>query len=170
MEHPAIDQLAATPEILRLIMAGVSEEKAQWKPAPDRFSIAETVEHLSHVEGHLFRHRLDRMLAEDNPEFEDYDTNEYFAKGAYSNRNAEDSFAHWEEQRESNLELLDELDAAVLPRTAKHSVHGRITLGNILNVWAYHDLGHVRQIAELVRTLIYYPEMGPFQKEYTPRP
>ena len=37
-EHPAIDQMIATPEILRLIMAPLSDEQAMWKPAPDRWS------------------------------------------------------------------------------------------------------------------------------------
>ena len=100
MENPAVDQLAATPEILRLIMAGLTDEQAQWKPGPDRWSIAEIVEHLSHVEGHLFRARLDRIMAEENPEVQNYDTDEYSAAGIYSNRDAEESFAHWEEQRE----------------------------------------------------------------------
>src|ERR1700712_4534787 len=55
LEHPALDQLAATPEILRILMASVTDEIALTKPAPDRWSIAEVLEHLSHVEGHMFR-------------------------------------------------------------------------------------------------------------------
>jgi hypothetical protein len=170
MEYSAIDQLAATPEILRLIMAGLTDEQAQWKPGPDRWSIAEVVEHLSHVEGHLFRARIDRMMAENNPEVLDYDTNEYSAAGVYANRDAEESFAHWEEQREDNVRLLEELEPEALERTAMHSALGKITLAQLLNSWAYHDVGHVRQIAEIVRTLVYYPQMGPFQAEYTPKP
>lgn len=170
MEHPAIDQLAASPEILRLIMAGLSEDQARWKPAPDRWSIAEVVEHLSHAEGHLFRSRLDAILEQENPEFLPYDTDEYSTDGTYSERDAEESFAHWEEQREDNVRLLEDLEAESLARRARHSVLGAFTLGNLLNEWAYHDLGHVRQIAEIVRTLIYYPEMGPFKAEYQPRP
>jgi hypothetical protein len=170
MEHAAIDQLAATPEILRLIMAGVNDQRSQWKPSADRFSIAETLEHLSKVEGHIFRDRVDRILAEDNPNIEAYDTDEYFASGAYSNRDAEESFAHWEEQRESNIEILEELEPASLNRRARHARLGEITLGHVLNAWAWHDVGHIRQIAEIVRTLLYYPEMGPFQNEYTPKP
>ncbi len=40
-----------------------------------------------------------------------------------------------------------------------------ITLSHLLNEWAFHDLGHVRQIAEIVRAF-FYPHMGPFQKYY----
>ena len=37
--------------ILRGLMSEISEEDARWKPAPDRFSIAEVLAHLSHSEG-----------------------------------------------------------------------------------------------------------------------
>jgi hypothetical protein len=40
----------------------------------------------------------------------------------------------------------------------------------MLNEWAFHDLGHVRQIAELARAVKYYPSMGPFQPQYTVKP
>ncbi len=170
MEHPAIDQLSATPEILRLIMAGVSEDQAKWKPGPDRWSIAEVLEHLSHIEAHMFRSRLDRILEEDRPEFLPYDTDDYSAAGTYLHRDAEESFAHWEEQREDNVRALEDLEPEALERRARHSKLGEFTLGNLLNEWAFHDLGHVRQIAEIVRTLIYYPEIGVFQADYQPRP
>ncbi|HYP13686.1 MAG TPA: DinB family protein, partial [Bryobacteraceae bacterium] len=69
-ELPCLDLLAATPEIVRGLMSGMSDEDARWKPAPDRFSIAEVLAHLSHSEGHCYRARLDRFLAEEMPEFE----------------------------------------------------------------------------------------------------
>jgi hypothetical protein len=165
LDHPAIDHLAATPELLRLLMDRLSDEDAQWKPAPDRWSIAEILEHLSHLESRCFRLRFDRMIAEDNPEVEPYGQQSYAAEGAYSNREAEESFAHWEEQREDNVAFLRALDATVLARGARHPLLGAITAEDLLNEWAFHDLGHVRQITELVRARMYYPRLGPFQAE-----
>jgi hypothetical protein len=169
-EHPAIDHLAATPDILRALLTGISDEQAYWKPKPDRFSIAELLEHLSHVEAHCFRIRFDEALAQDDPLFDPYDQNAYYAQGVYSNRDAEESMAHWEEQRENNLEFLRGLEPGQLKRTARHSLLGRFTLENMLNEWALHDLGHIRQMAELVRAQLYYPALGPFQAEYALRP
>jgi hypothetical protein len=170
LDHPALDQMAATPDIFRALLAGISDEQAYWKPVPDRFSIAELLEHLSHVEAHCFRIRFDEILAAEDPEVEPYDQNAFYAQGAYSNRDAEESLAHWEEQREDNIEFLHGLDPKVLLRTARHTVLGRFTLANLLNEWALHDLGHVRQLAELVRAQLYYPEIGPFRVEYTLKP
>jgi len=167
---PGIDQLESTPEILRLLMEGLSEEDTNWKAGPDRFSIAETLEHLSHVEGHCFRTRVERMVNEDNPTIESYDTDAYVAAGQYSGRSAEDSFDHFEEQRELNLEYLRELPATAVSRTGAHSALGTITLSHVLNAWAFHDVTHIRQIAEIIRAMKYYPHMGPFQPEYKVTP
>lgn len=148
----AVRQLENTPEILRLLLDGLTEADANWKPAPDRFSIAEVIEHLSHVEGHCYRARLDATLGVDGAAWEAYDTDAYVAAGQFSGRNAEDSFDHFEEQRESNLELLNGLDEGWENRFGMHPESGRITLRELVNDWAFHDLGHIRQITELVRT------------------
>ena len=79
MSLPGFGQLEATPEILRLLMEGVSEEETQWKPAPNRFSIAEVLEHISHTEGHYFRVGVESMMEEDNPDLDPYDQEAYFA-------------------------------------------------------------------------------------------
>ncbi len=163
MISPALSQLEATPEILRALLAGIAAEQAQWKPAPDRFSLAEVLEHLSHVESHAYRSRVEKMVDGENPAIEEYDQNAYAASGQYSGRDAEDSFDHWEEQREDNIEYLRSLPETAAARTGAHRNLGSITVGEVMNEWAFHDLGHIRQVAELVRTILFYPNMGPFR-------
>jgi hypothetical protein len=167
---PGIGTLEATPGILRGLLASVTEEQAIWKPAPNRWSIAEVLEHMSHVEGHGFRLRAERMVTEDNPELEIYDQEALSAAGQYSGRDVEDSFDHFEEQRENNVAWLTGLPARTLSRTGKHRELGTITLGELMNEWAFHDLGHIRQISEIVRALVYYPNMGGFTKYYRVNP
>ncbi len=43
----AVDRLTNTRQLLIDAVAGVTEEQARWKPAPDRWSILEYVEHLA---------------------------------------------------------------------------------------------------------------------------
>src|SRR5579859_6542546 len=81
LEHPALDQVGATPEILRILMASVTDEIAVKKPGPGRWSLAEVLEHLSHVEGHVFRARVDLILAQEGAEVEPYDEKELDAAG-----------------------------------------------------------------------------------------
>ena len=167
---PGMYQLEATPDLLRALLEGISEKQAEWKPAPDRWSIAEVLEHLSHVEAHGFRSRVEQMIAEDNPHLAVYDQLAYAAQGQYTGRDAEESFAHFEEQREDNIEFLNGLPLSVATRTGTHQRLGAITIAQLLSEWAFHDLGHVRQLAELVRVIRYWPEMGPFQTIYQIHP
>jgi hypothetical protein len=74
---PCLELLEATPDILRGLMAELAEEDARWKPAEDRFSVAEVLAHLSHSEGDCYRLRLDRFLSEERPEFEPDDAQMY---------------------------------------------------------------------------------------------
>jgi DinB superfamily len=167
-ELPCLELLAATPAILRGLMSEISEEDARWKPAPARFSIAEVLAHLSHSEGHCYRARVDRFLAEEMPEFEPDDAQMHL--DLYRNADPEEKFGQFEGQREANVELLRGLPAAAGNRKALHREAGEITLSQMLHEWALHDLGHVRQVAELVRARKYLAAAGPLGNEYRLKP
>ena len=165
---PCLELLDATPDVLRGLMSGLTEEDVRWKPAEDRFSIAEVLAHLSHSEAHCYRMRLDRLLSERRPEFEPDDAQMYV--DLYRNADPEKAFDHFAEQREKNVEYLRELPASAGGRRAIHKEYGEITLSQMLHEWALHDLGHVRQIAELARARKYLDGAGPMGREYQLRP
>jgi len=170
MTLPGIHQLESTPEILRLLMQDITAQQTEWKPEPTRWSLAEILAHLSHVEGHYFRAAADALVSQKDLEILPYDQNVHAAQGQYSGREPEDSFDHFEEQREDNIAFLNGLPLPAADRTGRHPELGSITLAHVLNEWACHDLGHIRQIAELVRAIRYHPEMGPFQGQYQIHP
>ena len=165
---PCLELLHSTPAILRGLMSELTEEEARWKPAEDRFSVAEVLAHLSHSEGHCYRMRLDRFLGEERPEFEPDEAQMYL--DLYRNADPEDAFAHFEEQRENNVDFLRELPASAGDRRAIHKQCGEITLSQMLHEWALHDVGHIRQIAELVRARKYLGGAGPLGRDYQLRP
>ncbi len=167
-ELPCLDLLESTPDILRGLMAGISEEDARWKPAEDRFSIAEVLAHLSHSEGHCYRARVDLFLREELPEFEPDDAQMYLE--LYRNADPKEDFRHFDEQRETNVALLRGLPAEAGDRKATHREAGEITLSQMLHEWALHDLGHIRQIAELVRARKYLAGAGPLGASYQLKP
>jgi len=167
-ELPCLYLLEATPVILRGLMSEISDEDARWKPAGDRFSIAEVLSHLSHSEWSCYRARLDRFLSEEMPEFEPDDAQMHLA--LYRNADPEEAFAHFEDQRDSNVEFLRTLPAAAGSRKAMHKTAGEITLSQMLHEWALHDLGHIRQVAELVRARRYLAGAGPLGADYELKP
>lgn len=165
---PCLDLLEGTPAMLRGLMAKISEEDARWKPAEDRFAIAEVLSHLSHSEGHCYRARLDRFLGEEMPEFEPDDAQMHL--DVYKNADPEEDFGRFEDQRKTNIELLRGLPAEAGNRKAMHRAAGEITLSQMLHEWALHDLGHIRQIAELVRARKYLAGAGPLGADYRLKP
>ena len=165
---PCLDLLEETPRILRGLMRELSDDDARWKPAADRFSVAEVLAHLSHSEGHCYRLRVDRFLAEQMPELEPDDAQMYL--DLYRGRNPEDEFAHFEEQRKINVEYLRSLPAEAGDRRARHREAGEITLAQMLHEWALHDLGHIRQVAELARARKYLAGAGALGQAYKLKP
>lgn len=167
-ELDCLDQLEATPAILRALMCSLSVADAGWKPAPDRFSVAEVLAHLSHSEGHCYRYRVDRFLSEETPELEPDEAQMYLE--LYRDANAEDALNHFEQQRESNVEYLRTLPRSAGERRARHLEAGEITLQQMLHEWTMHDLGHIRQIAELVRARKHLQAAGKLGDSYRLKP
>jgi DinB superfamily len=161
---PCLDLLEATPAILRGLMSELDEGDARWKPTADRFSVAEVLAHLSHSESHCYRMRLDRFMTESRPEFESDDAQMYL--DLYRDADPEVAFDHFEDQRETNIEFLRDLPDSAGKRVALHREFGEITLAQMLNEWALHDLGHIRQVAELVRARKYLAAAGPMGTAY----
>jgi hypothetical protein len=165
---PCLNLLKATPAILRGLMSEISEEDARWKPAEDRFSIAEVLSHLLHSEGHVYRQRVDRFLSEEMPMFEPDDAQMYLE--VYKNADRKRDFRHFGDQRQTNIEFLRGLPVEAGNRKALHRTAGEITLSQMLHEWALHDLGHIRQIAELVRARKYMAGAGPLGEDYKLQP
>jgi hypothetical protein len=165
---PCLGMLEATPGILRGLMRELSDQDARWKPAPDRFSVAEVLAHLSHSERHCYRMRLDRFMNEERPQFESDDASMYL--DLYRDADPAHEFEDFAEQRQDNLELLRGLPVEAAGRLALHRAAGEITLGEMLHEWTLHDLGHIRQVAELVRSRRYLAGAGPLGKGYDLKP
>jgi len=168
-ELPCLDLLEATPRILRGLTSGLTEDDFRWKPAADRFSIGEVLAHLSHSEGHCYRKRVDQFLSEERPELETDEASFYLE--LYRKADPGAAFAQFEKQRATNVEYLGSLPASAGRRIAYHKgAATEITLENMLHEWAMHDLGHIRQVAELVRARKHWEGAGPLNADYKLQP
>lgn len=107
-------------------------------------------------------------MAEARPEFEPDDAQMYLE--LYRDADPEDAFDQFAKRRESNLGFLRALPAGAGERVALHREYGEITLAHMLNEWALHDLGHIRQIAELVRARKYEAGAGAMAGGYDLKP
>ena len=160
--------LGGTPDILEA-MLGEVDEALLWRPAPDRWSIADVLTHLLDVEVNALGVRARRIVAEDNPALDDYDQ-EAAIKGSTGDTDPAQTFADFRAERLRTLAWLDTVAPESLQRTGQHSAIGGITLWSHLNQWAFHDLGHIRQVAELRRAQLFYPHTGSYHKFYSVNP
>jgi UDP-N-acetylmuramate dehydrogenase len=167
---PGLDTLASTVKVIDGLIGGMSGEDLAWTPAPGRWSIGEVLLHLTHCEQHCFIRRAQDMLAECDPIIEPYDVEAFNALDWGFDGDGRAALAHLRDLRLGILELLETQPASSGERAGIHPELGRITLDQLLNEWAFHDLGHIRQIAEIVRSQRYYPRMGPFRPLYKLNP
>ena len=142
--QPAISLLEKTSRLLETLLGDLPGELLHWKPVPDRWSISEVLAHLAALE-QVYAERMLRMVAEDSPALTKYDQAGAAARGEYSRGSAGENLALFTRTRRS-------------------------TLAHMLNEWASHNLGHLRQIAELYRAREFHPHSGPFRKYSNPKP
>jgi hypothetical protein len=124
--------------------------------------------HLADVEEKAFASRFHAIAEEDNPVLPAYDQLALFLPGATFNGLAE--LGRFERRRAETLDWLGHLPSSVLERFGQHAELGPLSFGQLLNEFAFHDLGHIRQIIELYRSQAFYPNMGVFRNYYTVNP
>ena len=163
--RPAISLMEKTPQLLETMLGGVAPDVLRWKPAPERWSISEVLSHLADCEDCLAE-RVRRFVLEDTPHLREYaPPAEGFAAGS-----SQEHLSRFTHTRRELIQFLRTLPPDIGARTAQHSQLGLINLEQMLNEWASHDLGHVRQIAELYRARVFHPNAGPFAAYQTLKP
>ena len=167
--QPAFSLLGKTPHLLETLLGDLSGELLHWKPTPDRWSISEVLAHLAALE-QVYAARAMRVIAEDSPPLVKYDLAGATSRGEYSRGSAGENLALFTRTRRSTLALLTGLPPSAGVRTGVHSELGTVTLSQMLNEWANHDLGHLRQMAEIYRAKAFHPHSGPFMKYSNPQP
>jgi uncharacterized damage-inducible protein DinB len=159
-----ISMLEKTPGLLENLLRDVPEEALRWKPAAERWSITEVLGHLVLIEK-LYEQRARRIVLEDSPTLPKYQPPAEAPKK--STRQYMDEFVPL---RRAFMVYLHSMPGTAAGRTGQHAEMGTISLSQMLHELANHDLGHLRQIAELYRAHCFYPHAGPFQRYSNPKP
>ena len=160
--------LERTPSVLRGILKGVSKDDLDWQPSPERWSISMVLAHLADVEVKGFVSRFRAITDQENPFLPAYDQLDLFKTGGKFDGLGE--MNKFEGLRLDTLALLRALPPDVGKRAGEHEKLGVLTFEQLLNEFAFHDLGHIRQIIELYRSHAFYPNMGVFQSYYKINP
>jgi hypothetical protein len=134
--------LSTTPDRWRLLTASVEPELLERQPAPGEWSAAECLQHLLDTEIGAFSVRVEALLA--GRDFENFDPDAPGSKPEAGARPA-DVAAKLAAARARSLARLATVTEADLDRTARHAELGVVTMREMLNEWAAHDLMHTVQ-------------------------
>lgn len=112
------------------------------KPSPGEWSALDCLQHLVDTERQVFPARVERLLA--GKDFPAFDPDAQGSQPAVLQDAA--LFAQeFAALRADSLKLWEKLSEGDLNRTSRHSELGMVTLRELLNEWAGHDLMHTVQ-------------------------
>ena len=168
MKGAALAVLEQTPGVLGSLLVAATKEQMDWQPSPDRWSVSMVLAHLADVEIQGFVKRFRAMVTEESPFLPAYDQHALFRSG--ERFDGPEQLELFRERRQSTLGWLASLPDEAGGRRGRHEELGVITVDQLLHEFAFHDLGHIRQVAELYRSKAYYPHMGGFQRYYQINP
>jgi len=157
--------LTSTPEKLRREIATMSSREMKVRPAPGKWSVQIVLAHLDDVEQLGMRSRVEAMLKQDRPLLKSFDQEARVVEMRYEKKDPRQSLASFTRQRNINLKWLRKLRSAHLKRKGVHETVGGVSVGEFLNEWAFHDLGHLKQILEIKRYAL-YPHIGNMRAFY----
>ena len=143
-----LDVLKRTPAALTKAIAGLTPRQLAKREAPDKWSIRHVLRHLADSEI-VWAWRLRLVLAEERPPITGYDQDLWAARLEYEATNVKESLAEFGVVRKSNLRLLKRASAADLARVGVHSQRGEESIERMLDLYAGHDLLHLRQIRRI---------------------
>ena len=152
-------------ECIMALYKGVSEEQARWKPAPDKWSLLEILNHLCDEERDDFRTRLSLTLEDPERKWPAIDPEGWVEARAYNTRALEESLADFSGERARSVEWLRSLRAPGWDNEKLHPSLPPLKAGDLFASWVAHDLLHIRQI---VTTRLAYltKAVSPFSFEY----
>ena len=149
--HDIIERLRANADVFDALTRGVSEEQARWKPASDKWSILEVVNHLADEEVEDFRHRIDFTLHRPGEPWPPIDPEAWVLGRQYNLRELGESVERLLTRRARSLRWIEGLDRPDWSCAYDHPSAGPLTAGSVLTAWLAHDFIHVRQLNRLHR-------------------
>ena len=144
------EELAASTEMIRALLFGVTQEEARVKPKAESWSILEVICHLYDEECEDFREHLDFILHRQNEAWHMIDTQGWVTKRSYNEQNFVEMQEKFFAEREKSFAWLNGLSNPDWEKTYT-TEYRTISAGEMFACWAAHDNLHIRQLVELRR-------------------
>ena len=140
-----LERFRRGPELVAVATTGASGSQLDHKPATDKWSARLIACHLADFEmtGSI---RMRQVIAEDEPAMQVYDPDAWTARLGYERRKISQVLESFRRTRADNYELLKDLPEETFARAGNHPRRGRLTLLDLLRLYAEHAEKHAKQI------------------------
>lgn len=139
--------LEAAPALFDHLLRGLTEEEADRRPDPDRFTIREVMAHLADWEP-VFLERLTRMRSEDHPTLPGYDEGQWAIDHGYAQTDWRAQSRLFAARRRDLVAFLHACAPHGWARTADRPEIGILTIEAQALLIPLHDTYHLRQITQ----------------------
>lgn len=146
-------ELQHSTEMIRALLAGITQEEAQIRPSPESWSILEVVCHLYDLEREDFREHLDFILHRQQEEYHAIDPQAWITERRYNEQDFQRMQEKFFAERRKSLVWLQGISDSDWDVTYT-SQYGSVSAGEMLSCWVAHDNLHLRQFVELRRARI----------------
>ncbi len=143
----ALQSLAGSPDVFLALTRGMTDEEADRRPDPARFTIREAIAHLADWEG-VFLKRMTDTRDTDNATLQGYDEGQWAIDHDYAHSDWQTELERFREGRARCLEFLRALSPAQRARIGQHTEAGPITLEEQMLLMTVHDGYHLAQVAQ----------------------
>lgn len=149
MNEATLQSLALFPDQLDAFYAAIPARRTHWKPSSwdgipsESLTAIEQICHVRDIEIDGYQVRIERTLAERNPELTSIDTYELAKSRDYAHQNPAEVFASFRRARRQTVERIAGLDAASLERRALFEGYGWVTVRGLVHYLCSHDQQHL---------------------------
>ena len=133
---------------LPILVNGISDDDAAWRPASGNWSILEVVSHLVDEEVEDFRPRVFSALEDPRRSWPAIDPVGWATQRDYNSRQLGEQVQRFVEERRKSLRMLREIDEPNWENCYQHPELGGLHAGDLMSAWASHDQLHARQITK----------------------
>lgn len=144
--------LRRAPARLARALRRVPRRLVARRPGRGEWAVAEVLSHLADAEIAL-AFRIRKIAAEPRQVLVAWDQDRWADGGGYRRTPPAEALATFVALRRSNLAYVGRLRAAQKAQHGRHPEYGRLTIRQLLDHWAEHDLNHLAQIRAAHRRL-----------------
>jgi DinB superfamily len=140
----------STAKKLQKLTKHLGKKAMKRRPAPGKWSIAEILAHLADTEI-VASWRMRLILGSDGTPILGFDQDVWAETFKYADQDPKESLKVFRVLRENNLSLLKSVPRKLWDNHGMHSERGEETISRIVQMFAGHDLNHLRQVEKLAK-------------------